>query len=539
MRRSKARSKREWVKNALIIFLAVMLALTFFSNTIMNYSLPEVAAQYPSSTTLTTKIRGTGTVEAAQTYNVVLDETRIVASVEVKAGDTIEAGDVLLTLEETEGQELTEARSTYEALKLEYDKAMLDKGEQSNAETTNLQQLRDDVSSAETELANAKKYEESLQWYQTQVDNAQTELSKKQTAQAQADAAVSALQGQIANAETSNADYLSAKRRAENGDEEAAAEAQQIYDTEIAPTIASLSQDLTEAQATAASAAAAVTTASASLTEANNALSQFQSSYTGMTVSAAQTALDTAEAALANAEATAADTAQQEAYDDAVAALDLADLERRLGEAEEAVKRLEEKTAAIEIVSNHPGVVAEVQVAAGDKTTPDTPLVTVEMTEKGYTLTAEVTTVQAKTLSTGLEAEITNLWNSDIIMTLESITTSKTDPSGSRTLTFSVQGEDVSVGDTLSFSVGNKNASYDVVIPSSAIHTDADGSFVYTVSVKSSPLGNRYTVKKKTITILASDDVNSAVAGDLSTADFVITTSTVPLEIGDQVRIAE
>ena len=30
--------KRDWVKNAAIIFLAVMLALTFFSNTIMKGS---------------------------------------------------------------------------------------------------------------------------------------------------------------------------------------------------------------------------------------------------------------------------------------------------------------------------------------------------------------------------------------------------------------------------------------------------------------------------------------------------------------------
>ena len=34
---------RGWVKNAAIIFLAVLLVLTFFSNTIMNRTLPEAA----------------------------------------------------------------------------------------------------------------------------------------------------------------------------------------------------------------------------------------------------------------------------------------------------------------------------------------------------------------------------------------------------------------------------------------------------------------------------------------------------------------
>ena len=35
-RRRKKRGRRDWVKNAIIIFLAVLLVLTFFSNTIMN-----------------------------------------------------------------------------------------------------------------------------------------------------------------------------------------------------------------------------------------------------------------------------------------------------------------------------------------------------------------------------------------------------------------------------------------------------------------------------------------------------------------------
>ena len=52
-------SKRAWVKNAAIIFLAVMLVLTFFSNTIMNHALPEVAAQYAQSGTITSKVRAT------------------------------------------------------------------------------------------------------------------------------------------------------------------------------------------------------------------------------------------------------------------------------------------------------------------------------------------------------------------------------------------------------------------------------------------------------------------------------------------------
>ena len=46
---------RGWVKNAAIIFLTVMLILTFFSNTFMNRSLPEVATQNVASGSITAR----------------------------------------------------------------------------------------------------------------------------------------------------------------------------------------------------------------------------------------------------------------------------------------------------------------------------------------------------------------------------------------------------------------------------------------------------------------------------------------------------
>lgn len=77
-------SKREWVKTAAIIFLAILLVLTFFSNTIMNATLPEVAAQQIEGGTINAKIRGSGTVGANETYDVTINQTRKIASVLVK-----------------------------------------------------------------------------------------------------------------------------------------------------------------------------------------------------------------------------------------------------------------------------------------------------------------------------------------------------------------------------------------------------------------------------------------------------------------------
>ena len=98
--------KREWVKNAAIIFLSVMLVLTFFSNTFMNYSLPEVSTKYVESGSINAKIRGSGTVTAAQSYEVTYDQARKVETICVKVGQTVAAGDVLFILEEGDSDEL-------------------------------------------------------------------------------------------------------------------------------------------------------------------------------------------------------------------------------------------------------------------------------------------------------------------------------------------------------------------------------------------------------------------------------------------------
>ena len=116
--------KREWVKTAAIIFLTVLLILTFFSNTIQNYSLPEVATQYVQSGTITAKIRGTGTIESGDPYEVKVTESRKVSSVAVKVGDTVQKGDILFYLADEDSEELKTAQTELEAAQTAYDTAL-------------------------------------------------------------------------------------------------------------------------------------------------------------------------------------------------------------------------------------------------------------------------------------------------------------------------------------------------------------------------------------------------------------------------------
>ena len=88
---------REWVKTAAIIFLAVLLVLTFFSNTILNASLKPVMGQTVQSGSIKARISGQGMVKADETYDVTVNQTRKVASVKINVGSKVEVGDVLFT----------------------------------------------------------------------------------------------------------------------------------------------------------------------------------------------------------------------------------------------------------------------------------------------------------------------------------------------------------------------------------------------------------------------------------------------------------
>lgn len=145
MNENKSTRRREWVKNAIIIFLVIMLILTFFSNTIMNYSLPEVSAQYIGSGTLSEQIRGSGIVEANQSYEMKLDETRVIAAVNVRVGDTVEKGQTIMTLEDAESTELDAAKKTLDSLKLEYEKALIGTGEDYTLDNLSIKNKEEDL----------------------------------------------------------------------------------------------------------------------------------------------------------------------------------------------------------------------------------------------------------------------------------------------------------------------------------------------------------------------------------------------------------
>ena len=597
--------KRGWVKNVAIIFLSILLVLTFFSNTIMNRSLPEVAAQYVSSGTITTKIRGSGTVEANASYEVKISQSRTVESVMVQVGDQVSTGDTLFVLADTQSDELKQAQDTLEDLNLAYQKAVISAADTDYArENRNIQLARDELAEAEANLtetrvtdAQIKAAETAVEVAKNAVKAAEEKVTKCQNRvnQAQQDlngvnpsgpvdtseirANLDAAKRNLATLQlTYGADYEALKAEAEanrgenpldvfmaylaNAYSDEGHEKHNLYVAYTAITTAQEEVDKYQAQLNAAQNSDTsdlyehyseiLADAQDDLADAQAKQTQLQEEQTSLEekladlktkkeqYDAAEDDVKSKQKALEDLLFDLAEQQKQDGKDAAIYELDLQKQRSDIAEQQELVNKLQSEAVGTEITADVYGVVKSINVTAGNTTTPDQPVAVIEVVDRGYSVSLPVTVEQSQKVAIGDQAEITNLyWGSDITATLASIKNDPNNPGKGKLLVFDVTG-DVESGASLSLSIGQRSVNYDQIVPNSAVRTDSNGSFVLVVQTKSSPLGNRFVAERVDVKVLATDDVNTAVSGGLSSnTDMVITTSAKPIEPGMLVRMPD
>ena len=545
---------RGWVKNAAIIFLAVMLVLTFFSNTFMNHSLAEVATQSVTSGSITAKVRGTGTVESNGSYQVKAAATREIRAVMVKVGQEVNQGDVLFVLGEGPSEELDAATENLRQLQLSYQRTAVNMPSfDYSLDERNIEKAKESLASAQAAENGAKAAleqnanvpEDELKDVQARLDSANDTLTKaKNDLQKRYNEAVESqkkaaekLQNLLnsAPAETpAPTEPAEGEETGETGGEEdsyqqqlAAAQAEldaanallESLDPSVDPTVKAAQAEADAAQE--------------ALDAILNRAGPYAESY-----NQAVEARKAAEDELFTLEYNLNQTKIQNNKTAAAAALELQDMAQQI---EKAKKELAELSGGEDnqITANVGGIIESIAYTAGSTAVKDDILCTIQVPDMGYSLSFSVTNEQARRLRVGDSASVTNYyWGSEITATLTNIKTDPKNPQNSKLLTFDLSG-DVNAGSELTISVGQKSQNYDIIIPNSAIRTDSNGSYVLTVEAKNSPLGNRYIAQRVDIEVIAADDVNSAVTGDLSNGDFVITTSNKPVQKGDQVRMAD
>ena len=666
MNEKDTKKRREWVKNAAIIFLTIMLLLTFFSNTIMNYSLPEVATQYVQKGTITAKVRGTGNVEATDPYNVIVKETRVISAVAVKQGDAVEKDQVIYYLEDAESDELKKAEDELEELQLAYMKGLFGNNVSSeviskvaSGNTDGFSALQTKVTDMQNRLEAAKERVKECQDNldalslqstvntnnstvntipeENEVSNATTKLEDAQTQETNAQAAferekadkvteinhqiaekknqISDLETLIANAqkmssestssgtESSSTAYTMAKEElnkkikalqntsagstltdeTENGiatwynsinwgllsaENQKALEAAygeyrvavDNYNNIVSTLkeygshqgqlerLEALKDELTALESKLAKVNGMSYTPGDSVEEAKKRLNEAtmvldeKTDANKQTSVAYQNQIANAEAALKTAQAVY-DLLKEEQtvmLSDINAELDLAKASKDIAEKEEEIAKLKEKSMGAAIKAPVAGTIVSLTYVAGETTKPEETAAVIQVDGKGFTLTISVTNEQAKKVQVGDVAELQNSWYyDDAQVILSAIKADPDNPGQKKLLVFNVTGASIQNGQALSVSVGQRSSEYEFVVPNSAMREDNNGKFILIVESKSSPLGNRYIATRVDVEVLASDDNNTAISAPLYGYEYVITTSTKPVEAGKQVRLNE
>lgn len=554
----KGTKRREWIKTFAIIFLVILLILTFFSNTIMNYSLPEVAAQYVQSGNINAQIRGYGTIESGDPYNVKIKAVRKVESVEVRQGDKVEKGQVLCLLSGEDSEELGAAKKALEEAEEAFEMALL-------------------TGSVDSSIMNNAGNTDSIQNYKTKIISLQNEIDKVEAEKDAADAKVKEWQDKVdaitlqitvtgstivdttnetkavneAKAVMDNANF--ALTEAKNA--LATIESQIEYENQVTSGDSvekdALNKQKLEASQNVINAEAAYKTASLNYEKALKVLNDKKA--TG-NVEGSVANLERQKALLQvelnNAQKTASQkeealTVKQAELETLVKnisdEINLGGLYDAVSQAKEEVNRLEELVDGSEIIAPISGTIMTVNVKSGLDTPEDGIVFTMQPEGEGYTLSFTVTNEQAKKLAVGDVATPVNSWRyDDMQIVLSSIRPDTNNPGQNKLLVFNVSGENVVPNQSLNVSVAQRSGGmYEMVVPNSAIREDNNGKFILTVEAKSSPIGTRYIANRVDVDVIASDDTQSAITGALYGYEFVITTSTKPVEAGQYVRMPE
>ncbi|MBR5358128.1 MAG: HlyD family efflux transporter periplasmic adaptor subunit [Clostridiales bacterium] len=564
------KNRRKTIIRIMVAFVACLALLTFFSNTIMNLTIPKVMGEYATRGNLAYTNTATGTIKVENETKVTSVEGRTIDKVMVSSYDTVSEGDVIATLKPVENSDdLKELES--QLLTLQREKEYAERAPSTSDLTvyeTAVDTAQDTLEAAQEGLTAAQNKQATIDAADATILDQTAQLAEYQSALDYATAEKAGYEDQIKTIDDSIKPledqitvYISYgysisieedtgyyRFTASDGKTESdpvgytpVSDEEKIRDlcyqiNQYIDAKAPLQEGLDAANAVISEKSSAIAACELAVTNAETAKELAEALPS---VSDAQKAVDTAQTGLASAQKSLSD-AQINAGIDADKAQDAADdRDKSIEELETKIADLEAKIAQTEIKAPADGYVYNITIEEGsvmDKNQTIAYIIPVD--DRQCTATFTFPSDVAARLSIGDEMDVTMGYVDSC--TIINIKPDPDNPREYKQVKCSINDMYAFPGESITVRADKSNKDYDCVIPSSAVNKDNSGYFVYQIIGSSSPLGDKYTVKRVDVTVQDDDGTYAAISGDKLDKDaMIVVRSEKPLEDGERVRLED
>ncbi len=550
---AKGSARRARVIKAMIAFVALLAVLTFFSNTIMNMTIPKVMGSYASRGNLSYSNGSRGEIVVDNQTEIKGLEGRVVDEIKVTSYDTVKKGDTILTLKPIEDDE-TLATKKASLKTLEREKAY---AARQPKQATDFSIQTDAINTAKTTLSEAKDTLKKVQNKKSAISNNQKIIDEESVKKVSLEATVAAAAKTVEDLKT-QIDKLLTEKAPLDAQITVYKETNTPEPTEdellnnstpyaiLVNKVKEKEEEIKKLNDLLKPAEERMNEASADLAECEGKISKAEAAIESLEglpseasakneVTSAQNALNNANKAYSDAKKTASVEADKAKDTENDRDEDIAKLKAEIEKLEEAAKITEIKAPAA-------GLVYNISVAAGDNLTAKTVVGYILPEEhRECSVTFKFDTKVAQNIWAGQQLEITSGFAQSC--TVISKKPDPDNPRGKMLVKCHIDGEDSWPGEEIMVNAGRGNDNYKCVVPSSAVNEDNGGQFVYAIIGSSTPLGDKYTVKRIDVTVEATDGAFSAITsakGELDKYDvMIVIRSEKPLEDGQRVRLED
>ena len=550
---AKGSARRARVIKAMIAFVALLAVLTFFSNTIMNLTIPKVMGSYASRGNLSYSNSSKGDIVVDNQTEIKGLDGRVVDEIKVASYDSVKKGDTILTLKPLEENE-TLASKKAELKRLERTKAYEARQPKTS---TDFSMQTDAINRAKTTLSEAKDTLKKVQNKKSNISNNQKIIDEESVKKVSLDAAVAAAAKTVEDIKA-QIDKVEAEKAPLDAQITVYKETNTPEPTEdellnnstpyaiIVNKVKEKEEEIKKLNDLLEPAEERMNDAAAELAECEGKISKAEAAIEALDelpseaaakneVTAAQNELNKANKDYSDAKNTAsieADKAKDEVND----------RDEEIAKLKEEIAKLEEAAKITAITAPADGLVYNISVAAGDDLTAKM-VIGYILPEKNRecSVTFSFDTKTAQNIWAGQQLEITSGFAQGC--TVMSKKPDPKNPRGNMLVKCHVDGDEAWPGEELTVNAGRGNDNYKCVVPSSAVNEDNGGHFVYAIMGSSTPLGDKYTVKRIDVSIDATDGAYSAISstkGELDKYDvMIVIRSEKPLEDGQRVRLED